>query len=322
MDKKNAQPHLLVRWMSAVYQTVPVILVPPNTTVTLPTLKVNGKIQKRELLIPDPTPATGIDYDAENEWTEIRRAALIKAAIQLSKQLSLNVCVVFGNDDAVYVDPSGRQEISTQSPSGGIDPITGAYYKEPELSQSGEKEQHKGSLGISRTVPPKEPLALYIQKGDIAHSTLYLSSPDDQQLEYPTLREYLEDIKYINPRSEKDLWQYIEDNGICDDIEISEHMEEGTDPTTLIGDLDEQIDGSSYEASEWMDQYYIHESPEALAFDFLESLLIRDVPGVALVQGDRPGSNLTFVEVKDSKALKELQRALSEEGCEVTIKRF
>jgi hypothetical protein len=162
---------------------------------------------------------------------------------------------------------------------------------------------------------PREPLTLYIQKGDITHSTLYLSIPDDEQMEYPTLGEYLDD-------SGKDLWQYIEDNGICDDIEISEHIEEGTDPTTLIGDLDEEIDGSSYAAEEWIDQYVLHESPEALAFDFLDRLLMRHVPGVALVQGDRPGSNLTFVEIEDSKALNALQKALGEEGYEVTIERF
>jgi len=158
---------------------------------------------------------------------------------------------------------------------------------------------------------PREPLTLYIQKGDIAHSKLYLSIPDDEPLEYPTLGEYLDD-------SGKDLWQYIEDSGICDDIEISKHIEEGTDPETLIGDLDEQIDGSSYAAEEWMNQY----SSEALAFDFLERLLMRHVPGVALVQGDRPGSNLTFVEIEDSEALDALQKALGEEGYDVTIKRF
>ncbi len=162
---------------------------------------------------------------------------------------------------------------------------------------------------------PREPLTLYIQRGDIAHSKLYLSIPDDEPLEYPTLREFLDD-------SGKDFWEYIEDSGICDDIEISKHMEKGTDPETLIGDLDEEIDGCSYAASEWIDQYVLHESPEALTFDFLDRLLMRHVPGVALVQGDRPGSNLTFVEIKDSEALSALQKALGEEGYEVSIKRF
>ena len=310
-QRKNVQPYLLVRWMSAVYQTVPVILVPSNTTVTLPTLKVNRRIQKGELLIPDPAP----DYENENEWTKPRRAALIRRAIQLSKSISLDICVVFDIDDAVYVDPSGRQEVSTHPPSGGMDPITREHYKEAELSQSSETEQHEGSLGMSRTVPPNKPLTLYIQKGDIANSKLYLSIPDDEPLECPTLGEYLDD-------SGKGFWQYIEDEGICDDIEISKHMEKGTDPETLIGDLDEQIDWSSSAASKWMDQYVIHESPEALAFDFLDRLLMRHVPGVALVQGDRPGSNLTFVEIEDSKALYALQKALGEEGYEVTINRF
>lgn len=307
MDKKNVQPYLLVRWMSAVYQTVPVILVPSNTTVTLPTLKVNRRIQKGELLIPDPAP----DYENENEWTKPRRAASIRRAIQLSKSISLDICVVFDIDDAVYVDPSGRQEVSTHPPSGGMDPITREHYKKVELSDTSEQI----APNKEKEDQPREPLTLYIQRGDIAHSKLYLSIPDDEPLEYPTLGEYLDD-------SGKDLWQYIEDIGICDDIEIREHMEKGTDPATLIDDLDEEIDGASYAAEEWMNQYVLYESPEALAFDFLDRLFMRHVPGVALVQGDRPGSNLTFVEIEDSEALSALQKALGEEGYDVTIKRF
>ncbi len=106
------------------------------------------------------------------------------------------------------------------------------------------------------------------------------------------------------------------------DIEIREHMEKGTDPATLIDDLDEEIDGSSYAASEWMDQYHMNESPEAIAFHFIVDLAIDDVPGVTPIEGDRPGSNLTFVKIKDSKALEDLQKALGEEGYEVTINRF
>ena len=66
----------------------------------------------------------------------------------------------------------------------------------------------------------------------------------------------------------------------------------------------------------------MRESPEALAFDFLRNVAIGDVPGVEFVEGDRPGSYLTFVEIKDSNALEELQKALGEEGYEVTITRF
>ncbi len=105
-------PYLLVRWMSAVYQSVPVVLVPTGTTETLPILKVNGTIQKGELLVPDPAPSP----KTENEWTETRRAKLIKFSILLSKSISENICVVFDNDDTVYVDPSDKQIFSTQPP--------------------------------------------------------------------------------------------------------------------------------------------------------------------------------------------------------------
>jgi len=334
MGNNITYPYLVVRWMGSVYQTVPVVLVPPGSALLLPKLNVNGVIQQGDLSIPDPAPTPGTDYKKENEWTVGRRAAMIDVAIILSKRMSKNVCAVFGGEDSVYVDPTGRQQVSNQPPSGGMDPGTGSPYSVSNLSYlrkekgsetveaTEQEQQYKGSQATLITAATKKSLVLYIEKGEIACSILYLSKPNDDPVVLPILREYLEKIKDVDTSSNESLWKYIIANGICDTDECSRHQSEGTDPEFFIGNLDEEVDGSSWEAEEWNDKYYMDESSESLAFHFLEDLMIEDVPGVALVKGDRPGSNLTFVEIRDSTALKELKKVLDEEGYEIIIERF
>ena len=51
--------------------------------------------------------------------------------------------------------------------------------------------------------------------------------------------------------------------------------------------------------------------------------MLWDVPdGVDLVEGDMPGSNFTYVKVKDSSSFEELVVYLKEEGYDVTAERY
>jgi hypothetical protein len=62
------------------------------------------------------------------------------------------------------------------------------------------------------------------------------------------------------------------------------------------------------------------ESPEALAFHYLEELPLDDEAGdegnqlgeLTFTEGDRPGSNLTYVEAADLATLAGLQHRLNE----------
>ena len=148
---------------------------------------------------------------------------------------------------------------------------------------------------------------------------LHLGDPNEEP-DYPTLREFIED-RGFNPKKDKSLRAYlIEFRG----EEDFDEKEEGA-IWSLKEELDEQIDG--YEREHWMEwDFELRDSPMALAFHYLNSLPLdggSDGRGFQLgdlcfTEGDRPGSNLTYVEADDLATLACLQHrlnALDEGAC-------
>jgi hypothetical protein len=91
------------------------------------------------------------------------------------------------------------------------------------------------------------------------------------------------------------------------------------DPITI--EADAEIDGAAYEQWEW--QQELHDGPSARAFHLLRDLPLDDGRGLKngdllgeleFIEGDRPGSNLTYVEAPDLATLACLQNRLNELG--------
>jgi hypothetical protein len=89
------------------------------------------------------------------------------------------------------------------------------------------------------------------------------------------------------------------------------------DPITIKAD--EEIDGAALEKWEW--QQEISDGPSARAFHLLSDLPLDDGRGpgkgsalgkLRFIEGDRPGSNLTYVEAPDLATLACLQNRLNE----------
>ena len=164
-------------------------------------------------------------------------------------------------------------------------------------------------------------LYIFIEKDEQADITLYLGDPKEEP-DYPTLREYIEDNGYDADSSDS-LWEYAYENGDGDELEIEEHKTKGTDPEKVIGKLDQQLDEDSGEARNWMDwDFELRESPAARMRTFLCEDLDEDIPGVKLIEGDRPGSNMCYSTADDMETVLRLREILSDKGYEVEIKYF
>jgi hypothetical protein len=132
---------------------------------------------------------------------------------------------------------------------------------------------------------------------------LHLGDPNEEP-NYPTLREFIED-RGFNPKKDKSLRAYlIEFRG----EEDFDEKEEGA-IRSLKEELDEQIDG--YERDHWMEwDFERRDSPMARAFHYLNRLPLDGGSGgndgrgfqlgdLRFVEGDRPGSNLTYIEADE-----------------------
>jgi hypothetical protein len=84
----TAYPHIIIRWMSCAYGRRDVVL-PPG-------------IMPGEPIPPDV------------------RAELVADLLVDCKATGLRMCLVFGEDDAVYCEPDGKSSQSTSCPSGGV----------------------------------------------------------------------------------------------------------------------------------------------------------------------------------------------------------
>lgn len=167
-----------------------------------------------------------------------------------------------------------------------------------------------------------------------AHGTLYavenygsymlhLGDPNAEP-EYPTLRDFIED-KGFNPKKDKSLREYLIEYRGCE--EDFDEKEEGA-IWSLKQELDQPIDG--YERDHWMEwDFEMRDSPMARAFHYLSGLPLDggcdgrgfQLGDLSFTEGDRPGSNLTYVEAADLATLACLQHRLNElnEGMKIEI---
>ena len=143
---------------------------------------------------------------------------------------------------------------------------------------------------------------------------LHLGDPCAEP-DYPTLREFIDD-KGFDPDDRRSLRQYLLE-WRCHDVPTMGRTSPVIDD--LVSMLDEPIDG--YERDHWMEwDFELHESPMAAAYRFLEDLPLADgretsgfdFGSLSFIEGDRPGSNLTYVEVDSLSAIASLQHRLNE----------
>lgn len=163
--------------------------------------------------------------------------------------------------------------------------------------------------------PPEPGGILYAVKGWDSQYTLKLGSLDEPSP--PTLREYLEEQGW-SLDSEASIREYLQEQKEIDDEELKERLHAGETLQDMVGDLDDPISG--YDLDNWYDQMAASEGPEALAYHYLAELPLDDRAGaegdelgeLSFTEGDRPGSNLTFVEAPNLATLACLQHRLNE----------
>jgi hypothetical protein len=154
---------------------------------------------------------------------------------------------------------------------------------------------------------------------------LHLGDPNAEP-DYPALSEFIES-RGFDPDDDNDLRLYaIEWRGYEEDF-IEE--EEGA-IEQLKGELDDPIDGG--ERDHWMDwDFESRQSPMAQAYRYLSDLPLHNLDGalgtglglgdLSFIEGDRPGSNLTYCSADSLQALASLQHRLNElkEGVRIRI---
>tara|TARA_R110002096_G_scaffold233047_7_gene423021 strand:+ start:1624 stop:2232 length:609 start_codon:yes stop_codon:yes gene_type:complete len=115
------------------------------------------------------------------------------------------------------------------------------------------------------------------------------------------------------------------EGGIEEWFRVQWGMEEGEE--IVVPQIDEPIEGGAFE--NWLEwDYALRESPEARGFHYMEELELacdeeeegNTLGELAFIQGDRPGSNLTYVEAADLATLACLQERLNALEQEVGIK--
>jgi len=131
----------------------------------------------------------------------------------------------------------------------------------------------------------------------------------------PTWREYFDEFEGFSIKDQQAVREWwIEQVGDPRD-----------DPITVIAD--ETVDGAALER--WENEQEMHNGPAARAFHHLPDLPLDDGGGprgsnplgrLRFIEGDRPGSNLTYVEAPDLASLACLQNRLNELGESLAIK--
>ena len=142
---------------------------------------------------------------------------------------------------------------------------------------------------------------------------LHLGDPSVESTP-PNWRDYLDEFEGIDIKDKKAVREWwIEQVGDPED-----------DPITIKAK--DTIDGIALD--KWENEQEMHAGPSARAFHHLSELPLDDgsrlVGGEALgklrfIEGDRPGSNLTYVEAPDLATLACLQNRLNELGQNLAI---
>ena len=102
-------PHIVIRYMAAVYSKFPVRFVESE--------QANPKAEEVDdaFVVVCPQP-----YTVGETLTPEARQALIDIVQRASQKSGHRACVVFAKDDCVYVEPEGTAKPSAEPPSGGI----------------------------------------------------------------------------------------------------------------------------------------------------------------------------------------------------------
>ena len=159
---------------------------------------------------------------------------------------------------------------------------------------------------------PKDTLYAYSGDGK-TDFMLHIGDPTIQETA-PTWREYFEEYEFID----------IKDKDAVRDWWMMHVGDPDEDPITI--EADAEIDGAAYEQWEWRQE--LHDGPSARAFHLLRDLPFDDgrklkngdpLGELEFIEGDRPGSNLTYVEAPDLATLACLQNRLNELGQNIAI---
>jgi hypothetical protein len=142
---------------------------------------------------------------------------------------------------------------------------------------------------------------------------LHLGNPFEEE-KLPTWREYFDEYESID----------IDDKEAVEEWWREQVGESEDDPITI--QANEEIDGVALE--KWENRQEMHDGPAALAYRMLEDMPLDDGRGefggqrlgrLRFIEGDRPGSNLTYVEAPDLASLACLQNRLNELGQNLAI---
>jgi hypothetical protein len=160
--------------------------------------------------------------------------------------------------------------------------------------------------------PPSHSFDLYAQESYGSYF-LHLGNPDEEP-EYPTLGEFIEDHGF-DIKKDKSLLEYLT-NWRSNEFDSKEAIKDEID--SLRASLDEPIDG--FERDHWMEwDFELREGTLARGYRYLEELPLDDglnadgfdFGSLSFIQGDRPGSNLTYVEADGLAAIASLQHRLN-----------
>jgi hypothetical protein len=200
---------------------------------------------------------------------------------------------------------------------------------------------------------PRDPRSTLYAVGTNGKSDfmLHLGDPFEEQ-KVPTWREYFDEYEAIDIKDKESVEEWWRDQvGDPEDDPITIQANEehrsagalGVDPAEAGPDRarragasesnlpagihpDEPIDGVALER--WEHHQELFEGPSASAFRYLEELPLDDDRGLGegnslgelrFIEGDRPGSNLTYVSAPDLASLACLQNRLNEFGESLAI---
>lgn len=181
------------------------------------------------------------------------------------------------------------------------------------IREIGTGSSHPAVLG-----PENPGTLIYAERDyDLDTYTLNLGNPYAEP-DYPTLGDFIEMRGYTpdNNTSLKEFFlEYRENELEENEIVTKAHIAQ------LRKELDEPIDG--WARSSWLDlEYEIYDGPMALGFHYFMGLDLSDgqsedgeqLGEIAFVEGDRPGSNLTYCETYGVGSLAAIQHRLNELG--------
>ena len=144
---------------------------------------------------------------------------------------------------------------------------------------------------------------------------LHWGDPQESQTP-PTWRDYFDEYEGFDIKDKTAVREWW--------TEQVGDPEDEDDPMTIKAD--ETIDGVALE--KWENRQEMHDGPAALAYRMLEDMPLDDGRGevggqrlgrLRFIEGDRPGSNLTYVEAPDLATLACLQSRLNELGQNMAI---